>query len=276
MVQTGGEFPGPTAKRPRVATGRENVPVFERRVASSVDLLQTCMVKKRTVFKDGSMEYSVYWAESKTNPGLTTHYISNPSNHTAKIRKGTCLGSSGEGKFHDKMVEAGKAELRPGVIVFPWDLSRNSLFTYKFSSEEVAITDFDTMIVAARQAASLARVELYAHNLSDAPCPNSVNAIRRVVPRAKKTVEVVLQLQELPESDWRLEALANFLVDEACELAAAAVLVPAFRVRLAEGWVVPVHDVSPLDLVVHKDGKPPWEWGTWGWARNHATSMQQT
>ncbi len=50
-----------------------------------------------------------------------------------------------------------------------------------------------------------------------------------------------------------MDKLANFLTDAALEVGNAALLAPAHRVKLQEGWIVPIFDCRAVELSIARD-----------------------
>ena len=65
--------------------------------------------------------------------------------------------------------------------------------------------------------------------------------------------EIVLQLSPLTDMQWSADVIANFVTSLDTAPVSDALLIPAFRVLLAEGWVAPAADQQPVELIMAKD-----------------------
>ena len=143
------------------------------------------------------------------------------------------ISSSTGGKLLDKMNDSEKGSLEPEALEWPWKLSTSSYFCYHMGTSE-EINTFENMIAAARAASAMQVLQVYAHTLADSAKPNQ-SSRRQVIPYARKAADIVMQLPKLPDTEWGVNTLANFLNDDSVAPVDTAMLLPAFRVKLKEG-----------------------------------------
>ena len=131
-------------------------------------------------------------------------------------------------------------------MMIPFEMSRESLFTYDFDGQGQNVKELRTMIDDARRALSATQVGLYNHTLSD-HLQRGKEHIRCVTPLAKKDPKVEMVIKERPVSSWTAAQLGDFLT--AFDFQGPAVCGLAWHVTVERGVVVP-NQKDPFQLAI--------------------------
>ena len=199
-------------------------------------------------------QVSVIMVEKLEDSKATMHYLVNPSDIERRvISKFTLITSTGKGEVVDKLTEK-RETLRADGIQYPWKLSMDSMFCYRFGNNEEVIADFPTMYAAARKACGTDEVRIYGHSPVVKQVPGSVSNEKVIAPHPSPKVDLVLQICVAKPATWGATTLGDFFAPAQVENdGSRSVLLPVFRITLLKNTIYPQYESRPLEFVTSRD-----------------------